>query len=172
MTATFMPVSSNRESHKRGLLLFCVFLFPIVFTSIIFLFTVIIGDINLKVVGSVSEFAKIDSPKNRSQVKEKFTISGSIKKSLVNNHYFLMEHRENVYWPKFYLGKVETNWSHDVTHRAKKDKYATYLVVNVNAALKDTYINWFETSKSSGKYPSFSNLSDGEIVASIRVRGL
>lgn len=170
-TTTMTTVLFN-ESRKRGLLLLCIFIFPLIFTSTLFVLVLVIGDIDFKVVGSESKYAKIETPENRSVVNKKFTISGVIDTPLSNHSYYLMEYRNKLYWPKFDLGNTATHWTKKLTHRSKKQQYASYQIVMADAELKKTIEDWFKTSRESGKYPGIPNLSVDKIVANIRVKTL
>jgi len=104
---TAIPLKFNDEQRRRGLLLLGVFLFPLLFTSIIYVLIITIGDIDTKVIGNETEFAKIEAPKNRSKVKrDSLTISGTLQNPLTDNFFYLIEFREKFYWPKYYLGNA------------------------------------------------------------------
>ena len=132
----------------------------------------VIGDIDFKVFGPVSKYASIESPKNRSIVNSKFTIAGSLETPLAEHTYYLLEFRDNLYWPKYDLGNKATEWNKKLTHRAKKNKYSAYRVVMADPVLKKSLDDWFITSRKTGKYPGISDLGTDEIVANIRVKSL
>ena len=167
-----MPIELFNESRKRGLLLVCIYLFPVFFTAIIFLLIVIISDIDFKVTTHESKYASIESPQNRSSVSKKFEISGIINTPLENHSYFLLEYRNQLYWPKFDLGNKANSWSKTLTYRGKQNQYSTYQVVMADITLKKTIDNWFKTAKDSGKYPGIKDLSIDNVVANIRVNSL
>ena len=165
-----MPISNFNESRKRGLLLVCVFLFPIIFTSILFTLVALISDIDFKVISHKTQYAAITSPKNQSTVNKKFEISGVLKAPLDGRTYYLVELRNKLYWPKFDLGSKESQWSKQLTHRAAKNKYSSYQVVMADSSLKKTFDDWFKISRKTGKYPGIAKLSIDNIVANIRVK--
>lgn len=169
---TISPNNIFNEPQKRGLLLLCIFIFPILFTSIVFILVTTIGDIDLSIIGNETKYAKIVTPTNRSSVNKKFNISGRLTPPLADHSYYLLEYRDNLYWPKFDLGKQATNWTKTLTHQAQNKQYAAYQVVMVNSTLKQTIDNWFKTSRESGKYPGITDLPVESIVANIKVKAL
>ena len=166
-----LAVSAN-ESRSRGLLLVCVFVFPIAFTAILFFLITTVGGINLKVVEHKTEFANIETPINRSAVSKEFVISGSVDTPLLNHSYYLMERRNSVYWPKYDLGNKPAKWSKEVIHRAKDKGYATYQVVMADLPLQSKINKWFKKAEETGKYPSIGKIEIETIVANIRVNAL
>ena len=171
MTAiTNMPISNFNESRKRVLLLLCMFVFPIVFTSILFGVSTYVGDIDLKVITHKTAFAHIKSPKNRTVVNKKFEITGSLAAPKPDHSYYLVEYRNKMYWPKFDLGNKPIKWRKSLTHRANKDQFAAYQVIMADALLSATFDNWFKTSRETGKYPGMVNLTFDNIVANIKVK--
>lgn len=167
-------ISTSRfnESRKRGFLLLCIFVFPVILTSILFSLVVIIGDINLKVVKHESKFATIKSPKTRSVVSKQFVISGKVDTPLSNHTYYLLEYRNKLFWPKFDLGNKSANWSKELTFRANKNQYSSYQIVMANPELKKTIDQWFKTSRESGQYPGIDSLNIDKVVANIKVKAL
>lgn len=171
MTAiTETPILLFNESRKRGLLLLCVFLFPLFFTSILFGIITFVGDIDLKLIGNKTEFAQIELPKNRSIVNKKFEISGSLKAPLPEHSYYLVEYRNKHYWPKFDLGTKAKTWNKNLTHRGKKNSFVTYQVVMADPAVKKILDDWFTRSRDTGKYPGIANLTFEHLVAKIKVK--
>lgn len=171
-TATTLPSNIFNESRKRGLLLICIFIFPLMLTSILFLLVSVIGDIDFKVHGPETKYAKIVTPKNRSIVSNKFTIKGTLETPLTDHSYYLMEFRDKLYWPKFDLGNESIEWTKDLTHRAKKNQFSAYRIVMADPILKKRIDDWFITSRKTGKYPGLADLDSNEIVANIRVKSL
>lgn len=175
MTAvTDTPMIHFNESRKRGLLLLCVFLFPIVFTSLLFFIIAFIADIDFKVIGDETKFAKIETPANRSIVNKKFEITGTLEAPLTDHSYYLLEFRDKRFWPKYSLGNKAMKWNKALTHRAKANEFSNYQIVMADSELKQKFDHWFKTSKQTGKYPgieksSIQNIS-GKIVANIKVK--
>lgn len=126
---TDRPVSLYNESRKRVLLLMCVFMFPLIFTSILFAITTYVGDIDLKVIGNRTDFDYIKSPKNRTVVNKKVEIASSLAAPKPEHSYYLVEYRNKMVWPKFDLGNKPIKWRKSLTHRANKDQFAAYQVV-------------------------------------------
>ena len=169
---TTLPIQLFNESRKRGLLLVCIYLFPLIFSSVLFLLVMIISDIDFKVVGHTSNFATIQSPNNRSQVSKKFNISGTTQTPKVDHSYYLIEYRNNLYWPKFDLGNKANSWKKELTFRAKKNNYSVFQVVMANPNVKKTIDAWFEVAKKTGKYPGIKDVEFDNVVARIRVKSL
>ena len=175
MTAiTDMPLPMFNESRKRGLLLLSVFLFPIVFTSLLFMLVALIADIDFNVISHETKFAKIETPANRSIVSKQFEIAGSLETPLPDHSYYLLEYRNKRFWPKYSFGNKAMQWNKALTHRAKKNEFSNYQIVMADAALKQIFDNWFKTSKQTGKYPgieksSIQNISE-KVVANIKVK--
>ncbi len=167
---TDTPLSLYNESRKRVLLLLCVFVFPLVFTSVLFAIVTVVGDIDLKVIGNRTDFAHIKSPKNRTVVNKKFEIAGSLAAPKHDHSYYLVEYRNKMVWPKFDLGNKPIKWRKNLTHRANKDQFAAYQVIMADALLSATFDNWFKTSRETGKYPGMANQTFDNIVANIKVK--
>ncbi len=173
-TVTDIPIQDFNDSRKRGLLILCLFLFPIIFTSILFLIVISVADINFNVIGHETKFAKIESPKNRSIVSKQFEITGSLENPLLNHSYYLVESREKRLWPKYNLGDQAKQWKKSLTHRAGKNNFSQYQIVMADPTLKVVFENWFKSSKKTGKYPgieksSLKNITE-KIVANIKVK--
>ena len=162
------------ESRKRGLLILCIFLFPIAFTGLLFSIVVFTANIDFKVVSNETQFAKIETPINRSIVSKMFEIKGSLKTPSPKHSYFLVEYRNKRYWPKYALGNKASQWNKKLTHRADKNKFSSYQVVMVDASLKQTFDEWFNTSRKTGKYPGIEKSKiekiTNYIVANIKVK--
>ena len=169
-TTTTIPIELFNESRKRGLLLLCILIFPLVFTSFLFAMVVVIGDIELKVIGPESKYAKIETPKNRTVVKKKFEIAGSLAAPKHDHSYYLVEYRNKMVWPKFDLGNKPIKWRKSLTHRANKDQFSAYQVVMADPLLSATFDSWFKTSRETGKYPGMANQTFDNIVANIKVK--
>lgn len=169
-TRATAPVKYCKNTKKRGFLLFSVFLFPIVLTSIIFLPVLMMSDIDFKTVGSKTQFAEIISPKNQSIVAKKFTITGTLNTPLDNHRFYLLEYREKKYWPKYSLGSKMSRWSRQLSHRAKKNHYATFQVIMADETLQDIIEKWFKTARKTKQYPGITDLNIEHVVASIRVK--
>lgn len=167
---TNTPTMLFNESRKRGLLLLCVFVFPIFFTTILFLIVVISTDIDFKVITHESKYARIETPKNRSTVNKNFEISGSLETPLADHSFYLLEYRNKRYWPKFDLGNKATNWNKKLIHRANTNQFASYKVIMADAGLKATLDTWFKTTSDTGKYPGISALKLSHVVANVRVK--
>lgn len=159
------------DKHKRGLLLLSVSLFPVVLTTLLFLLVVLIGNISFpEKIGTSTEFASITTPKDKSSILRKITIAGTISKPPAKHSYYLVEHREKRYWPKYALGIKEGTWSKQLSPRAKKGVFFTYQVVMVNEEGKAEMENWFETARSTGKYPGLTEINVEKVVAKIKVK--
>jgi len=172
MTAlTILPLKLFNNTHKRVMLVMSVFLFPLMFTSIIFSLVVFFGKVDLQVISHKSDYAQIDSPKHRSIVNKNFTISGSLKTPLIQHSYYLVELRNKYYWPKYDLGNIAKSWKKPLTHRAKTNKFSSYQVIMADTKIKDKFDTWFKNSQATGKYPGLSiNLAKKNIVANIKVK--
>ena len=166
------PSITLRQSQKRGLLLLCIFVFPVLLTSVLFSFVVIIGDIDLTIHQPETPFAKISSPKNRSIVSKQFTISGDVKDPLPGHSYYLMEYRENRYWPKYDLGNKAIEWKKNLTHRAKQDQFSAYRIIMADPQFKKHIDDWFISAKKTGKYPGINDIGEQQIVANLRLKSL
>jgi len=160
----------NNNSIKRSLLLFSIFLFPIIISSLIFLLVFLVSDIEFNSVGAETEYAKITTPSNQTRVGKKFSITGEVKAPLDKHSYYLMEYREKKYWPKYALGNTPQAWKKDLTNRAKKNKFSSFLVIMADQKLKIIIDKWFKTAREKNHYPGISDLKIEHIVAKIRVQ--
>lgn len=159
------------DKHKRGILIGSVFIFPLVFTSLIFSLIVFFGNVTFpEKIDTKSEFAEISQPVNRSTISKKFNISGTLGEVSENEFIYLVENREKKYWPKFALGNTPGEWNKSLNSRAKKGHFYSYLLVKVDKDNKDNFDDWFKTSRETGKYPGMEDIAFAQPVAKIRVK--
>lgn len=159
------------DKHKRGILLLSVSLFPVIITTLLFLLVVLIGNISFPdKIGTSTKFASITTPADKASILRKITIAGTISKTPENHSYYLVEHREKRYWPKYALGIKEGKWSRQLSPRAKKGVYFTYQVVMVNEEGKQEMESWFKTARETGKYPGLPEINVEQVVAKIKVK--
>ncbi len=159
-----------KEPLARGLLMLCIYLFPLLFASFLYFLIVFIADINTKVVSNKTQYAHIQSPNNRSTVSEKFEITGSTEVPKTEHTYYLIESRNKLFWPKYNLGKQKKTWKKQLVHRAGKNQFASYKVIMADKSLSGTIEDWFKTSQQTGKYPGMSEIPLSSVVANIRVK--
>ncbi len=168
-TTITMP-EDRSNSKKRGLLLFSIFIFPILLSSLVFLLVVLISDINFNTVGVKTDYAEIITPKNQSSVGNKFKISGSLNTPLENHSYYLLEYREKNYWPKYSLGNKQNIWNKELTNRAKKNAFTSFQVIMADEKLAITIESWFKKAHETGQYPGIRDLNIKHMVANLRVQ--
>ncbi|TCJ86952.1 hypothetical protein [Cocleimonas flava] len=173
-----LEISSNsitapkemNNSARRGLLLLSIYAFPIVLSSLVFLLVVMISDIDFSSVGSKTDYAEITSPKNQSAVEKKFTISGTLSEPLKDHKFYLLEYREKNYWPKYSMGNKAMSWNKNLTNRAKKNAFNSYLIIMADKDLSATIDNWFKRAHETGEYPGIPDLEVDHVVAKVRVQ--
>ena len=159
------------EQQKRNLLVLVVSIFPLVVTSLVFVLVVLIGNISFpEKVGSKSEFGEIILPANKSVVDGQVTISGTIEDLADEQFIYLVEHRENLYWPKYAIGNKAITWSKELTNRGKQGEFVAYQLVMVGTEGKKILDDWYKTSRETGKYPGMAEIKFSQAVAKIRVK--
>lgn len=159
------------EKHRRILLMLFVFLFPVMFTSLVFSLVVVLGGISFpKIIPTKTEIAEIVLPINKASVNKKFTIAGSINDLPEGYSIYLLENREGLYWPKYTLGNKATTWTKSLTNHAGTGQYSAYLLAKVDTDGKKVFEDWFNTSKKTGKYPGIADIEFADVVARVRVK--
>lgn len=164
-------LSEMLQRHKRNILVFLVYIFPIVFTAIVFLIVVVVGGITFpEKVTHKGAFGEISSPASHSVIGKSFTISGNTKDILPTQSVYLIENREARFWPKHNLGNEEKDWSINLDSYAKKGQITTYILVKVEPDGAAILEDWFKTSHETGEYPGFRDINFAIPFAKIKVK--
>jgi len=173
LATAYTKNSTNFEkTYKRILLVISIIVLPIFLSTLMFAFIFFFSGVDFYPIGAKTDYASIQSPDNRSIVNRNFTIKGTLSEPLKKHSYYLVEFRQNLYWPKYDLGNKATVWSKDLIFRGKNTEYVTYRVIMAKPELRSSINSWFSTSQKTGKYPGMSDISDSSVVASIRVKSL
>ncbi len=159
------------DEQKRTLIVIFVSLFPLVFSAFVFSLIVLIGNIQFpEKVTPKGIYGEIIMPPDKSVVAKQFIMSGSIENMPDNTFMYLVENRENHFWPKVFLGDKAKSWEKPLTVYAKKGSRFSYLLVKVDKKGKKVFDNWLETSRLTGKYPGMKEINFTKIIAKVRVK--
>lgn len=158
------------DKQKRNLIVISVALFPLIVSTIIFVLIVLIGNIQFpEKIGTKSEFTEIILPVDKAIISKKFSISGAIKDMPSDTFIYLIENRDKQFWPKLSIGNKAKTWKKQLTAHGKKNRYFSFLLVEVDNKGKKKFDKWFETSRKTGKYPGLKHIDFAKPVTKVRV---
>lgn len=159
------------EKQKQNIILASVALFPLVISIIVFALVVLIGNIQFPdKIGPKGELAEIIIPVDKSTIPKKFSISGTIENMPKDTFVYLIENRDNHFWPTLSIGNKATTWKKQLKAHGKKGKFYFFMLITVDKKGKKELDLWFKTSRETGKYPGLKNIDFTTTIAKVRVK--
>lgn len=174
MTTTATAASSaDNDSGKRLLVMLFANLTPIIFSLLLTGLFFLLGQYEIKeLVPAKTDLASIDYPVKGKAVGNSFVAKGTLSTLPAGAVAYLMVKRDELYWPKKYLGQTSGGWSKEITEPKRKNSRLSLVILAMDAEGRSRIDRWYKTTRQTGKYPglNLADISDAQEIARVEVK--